>query len=721
MCTVTGYGKKHHTLLHVDVAVVEKPVVADVTSGKDQKKEEAPAAPGPSIVCSSLSAQQINKEVVLSTAIASVKDWRGEYHPCRVLLDSGSQSNFLSEQFAKLLRLKCEAVKVPIVGISGDKQTVTRQASTSISSLQREGCWILDFLVVPHVTGILPSRKIDVHDWNIPQHLPLADPTFYLPAKVDMLLGAELFFELLCTDRFKLADNQPMLWQTKLGWIVCGSHDAVRRPTLVAATCQEADARLDDLVQRFWEQEELVESTNPTTENQKCMEHFAATHRRENGRYVVRLPFRSTVNELGNSRALAERRFLQTERKLMQNPELKAQYIAFINEYINLGHCVAVDVREEGGFYLPQHAIVKPSSSTTKLRVVFDASARSDSGYSLNDVLVPGPVVQDNRMAIVLCFRKHKYVFTSDVTKMYRQVRVDDRDTVYQRIIWRENPQDKLQTLELKTAMYGTSCAPFCATVCLRQLAQDEEDEFPLAARVVKKEVYIDDVLAGSDDLREALECQKQLIGLLQRGGFALHKWCANDMRLLEHIPGKDREELARIEDHSMNDVVKTLGLFWDPSNDVFLFHMQAEEDDLRNHTKRTVLSDTARIFDSLGMLGPVIIVLKVFCQELWAQGLGWDEPLPARLEEQWKQMKADLRHINQIEIPRRVVPDQATSFEIHGFSDASQKAFAACVFMRSLKSDGTAEMELLGSKTRVAPLPKKTWKQKGREAFHHT
>lgn len=149
MCTISGCGKKHHTLLHAEVPIIEKPIVVDSTSGKEQRKEEASTPSGPSIVCSNISSQQINKEVILSTALVSVKDFRGEYHPCRVLLDSGSQSNFLSEQFAKQLQLKCDFVAVPIVGISGDKQTVTRRTSASIKSLQRDGPWILDFLVVP--------------------------------------------------------------------------------------------------------------------------------------------------------------------------------------------------------------------------------------------------------------------------------------------------------------------------------------------------------------------------------------------------------------------------------------------------------------------------------------------------------------------------------------------------------------------------------------------
>ncbi|XP_062703860.1 uncharacterized protein LOC134286283 [Aedes albopictus] len=707
VCTVAGCGRKHHTQLHSEVPV---PAEKAAEGSVPETKKEPPTQPEQTtsaVTCTSFTGKSVqpNKnEVILSTAVVQVKDTRGCYRSCRVLLDSGSQSNFMSENFVKMLRLKLDNVRVPIVGINGERLTATQRTAAEVKSSCNESSWSLEFLIVPQVTGVLPLQKIDVRPWNIPPDLNLADPRFNIPARVDMLIGAELFFELLITERLKLDIGQPMLWRSELGWIVCGSYRSNQRPVVVTTVhCQPAETNLEDTVQRFWEQEEVPETTKLTTENEQCIEHFEKTHRRENGRFVVRLPFRNNVNQLGDTRHLAERRFLHLERRFVQSPELKQQYVSFINEYLALGHCRRVEHagNEDHGYYLPHHAIVKPTSSTTRLRVVFDASARSDTNLSLNDVLITGPVLQD-----------------TDIVKMYRQIRVDESDSPYQKILWRDNCQEPLNTLELTTVTYGTSCAPFCATACLKQLADDEQTEFPIASKVARKDFYMDDVLSGDDELQRALECQYQLTAMLQRGGFRLHKWCANTPELLERIPVNEREVQAKIEDHNPNEVIKTLGLLWDPKNDVFLFRTRPQDEIREFNTKRTVLSDTAKIFDPLGLLEPVTVVTKLFIQELWARGVNWDERLTTDQEARWRRFTQDLQRINELQIPRRALADDATAFEIHGFSDASQKAYGACVYLRSVKRDGTAAMHLLSSKTRVAPLPKKPGSKRSGKPF---
>ena len=135
--------------------------------------------------------------MILSTALVEIKDSAGASHFCRALLDSGSQSNFLSAHIVNLLRLKCERIRVPVVGINGERMTVQRLTITNLKSLKQDDCWSPEFLVVPQVTGTIPFSRIDTRDWKFPTDKPLADPRFDLPAKVDMLLGAELFFELL--------------------------------------------------------------------------------------------------------------------------------------------------------------------------------------------------------------------------------------------------------------------------------------------------------------------------------------------------------------------------------------------------------------------------------------------------------------------------------------------------------------------------------------------
>ncbi|XP_038109051.1 uncharacterized protein LOC119766868 [Culex quinquefasciatus] len=146
---------------------------------------------------------------------------------------------------------------------------------------------------------------------------------------------------------------------------------------------------------------------------------------------------------------------------------------------------------------MPHHAVLRPSSTSTKLRVVFDASAKSSSGTSLNDLLMVGPPVQDSLFAILLRFRLCPYVLSSDLSKMYRQIRIDPDHSSFQRIFWREKPTDPLKVYGLSTVTYGTASAPFLATRTLVQLAEDEQKEFPIGAKLLKESFYVDDCLCG--------------------------------------------------------------------------------------------------------------------------------------------------------------------------------------------------------------------------------
>lgn len=131
-------------------------------------------------------------------------------------------------------------------------------------------------------------------------------------------------------------------------------------------------------------------------------------------------------------------------------------------------------------FYLPHHAVFK-ESTTTKLRVVFNASCKTANGRSLNDEMLVGPKLQDDLVNIMVRFRLHKTAFAADVAKMYRQILVREEDRDYQRVLWRDNPSEPIKKFQLTTVTYGTSAAPFLAVNTIIKLAEAERGSFPEA------------------------------------------------------------------------------------------------------------------------------------------------------------------------------------------------------------------------------------------------
>ncbi|GFW41084.1 integrase catalytic domain-containing protein [Trichonephila clavipes] len=159
---------------------------------------------------------------------------------------------------------------------------------------------------------------------------------------------------------------------------------------------------------------------------------------------------------------------------------------------------------------------------------------------------------------------------------------------------------------------YETKPAPYLATRCLRQLAHERKNKYPLAAPVIQNSTLIDDFLSGADDITTTKKMQRQLIGLVEEGCSHLYKWSSNSEELLEDVPIKNREFLFNETD----ELVKTLGLRWRPREDIFMYQMNSQEVPV-TITKRTALSFISKLYDPLGLLQPIISKAKIMIQKI--------------------------------------------------------------------------------------------------------
>jgi len=201
-------------------------------------------------------------------------------------------------------------------------------------------------------------------------------------------------------------------------------------------------------------------------------------------------------------------------------------------------------------------------SSTTKLRVVFDASAKTSTGVSLNDCLLVGPKVQEDLIDILMRFRMHLISFSADIATMYRQVTLNPHDRDYHRFVWRTDPNEEVQDYRMTKVTFGVASSAYHAQRVLIELAEDEGSKYPLASPIIKRDLYMDDCLSGSRDVETAIKTQQELIDILKQGGFEMRKWSSNNVELLKALP----QELCEIRndldlDYS-NDVIKTLGMY---------------------------------------------------------------------------------------------------------------------------------------------------------------
>lgn len=325
-----------------------------------------------------------------------------------------------------------------------------------------------------------------------------------------------------------------------------------------------------------------------------------------------------------------------------------------MEEYERLGHMRKVGVYSDdlskNGYFLPHHSVFKENSSTTKLRVVSDGSCKRPSQSSLNDELSAGPALQNDLSTIINRWRRFKIGFRADIEKMFRQIRVIDKDQNFQQILWRNKTSNQMSIYKLSTVTYGTTSAPFLSIRVLQQLADDEEQSYPLASKVLKTDTYVDDVITGADNLEEAFELYAQLFNLLKCGNFNLRKWIMNCNELLELIPVEYRE-YSEFFDFNKTNTVKALGLQWNITDDCFSFKINIDAN--YNVTKRSLVSDAAKLYDPLGWLAPYTILAKIEFQDLWLLGIDWNESLPEDIKLRWLEYRKHLKILEEINILR--------------------------------------------------------------------
>jgi hypothetical protein len=206
-----------------------------------------------------------------------------------------------------------------------------------------------------------------------------------------------------------------------------------------------------------------------------------------------------------------------------------------MSDYLSSGHMSIA--RSVGQYFIPHHAVCKNEDGNTKIRMVFDASAKCSSGVSLNNVLFSGPKLQREIVDVLISFRLFRHAFTADIRQMYRQILVSSRFRTFQHILWRDSPHDKVVDYELNTVTYGVNCAPYLALRVLQCIADNDCAQFPLVRDALCYQTYVDDICYGADNVASVLAVQSDLISVLARSGFELHKWSSNTPAVLQAIP----------------------------------------------------------------------------------------------------------------------------------------------------------------------------------------
>ena len=620
--------KSHHSLLHGEFDRDIKVKASDRASRGVVPSSSTEVGESSAQHNSHLShPEHRQRSTLLMTCQVAIITSDGEMTKARALLDCASSTSFVTERLAQQLQLPRRRQRTQVAGIGGNEQTlsscsvvdfaVANLRSLKIGKLSGPS-WKIEAVVLPKITSKLPLLPVTFNNkWKHLAGIRLADPEFGIPGHIDILLGVDVFSRAIRQGWRVGPPGSPIALNTTFGWVLSGStgHEIQQQ----AISCFSSTLTGDELLQKFWEVENCnFQSPSYSLEEQAVMDHFHANHSRDKeGRFIVPLPKKTGASPLGETRSMAVRRFLSLERSLHS----KGNFHSFddvINEYFQQSHAEPVPSKDlmktcKEVFYLPMHAVYKDSSSTSKLRVVFDASAKSSSGVSLNDQLLVGPTVHAPLIDVLLRFRRHVIALSTDISRMYRAILLPESQRDLHRFVWRRNERDPLKDYRMTRLTFGVSASSFAANMAVKQNAIVHEHSHPLAAEAVRDCFYVDDGLLGADSLPEATELQKEAQNMFAKGGFLLRKWKSNEPEALRHLPPHLVDTKPSHDLPTDSKYTKVLGIEWNTELDSLRLTAGVFTSE-RALTKRALASNVAKIYDILEWYSPTVIKLKIYC-----------------------------------------------------------------------------------------------------------
>ena len=282
-------------------------------------------------------------------------------------------------------------------------------------------------------------------------------------------------------------------------------------------------------------------------------------------------------------------------------------------------------------FYIPHKPVVRESAESTKLRIVYDASARaSENSPSLNECLNPGPPLQNQLWNVLVRARFHPVLITGDLKQAFLQVRIQETDRDALRFHWFKDLQTKtIEVLRFTRALFGLAPSPFLLGGVIQQHLTNFRTVSPEIVSEIEKSLYVDDLISGGENEMKAEQLKTKATEIFADATFDLHKWHSN-ARELESYNTVEREETETFAKQQLGvsngDQASILGLPWSKEADTIGVNFPSDKTE---STKRGILGKVAKIYDPLGLVTPVTLTGKLLYRDVCNAKLAWDTKLP--------------------------------------------------------------------------------------------
>ncbi len=672
-----------------------------------------------------------DKQVLLQSAYVEVSNPEyTSFNEAHIILDSASQKSYITESLATKLQLKklgTENLAVQNFGSTTPKYVKATSAQVNLKTSSGEYIRVA-VSIVPTISGRIQQSAIPQEIQKKLQRYKLADriPKETKSHNIDILLGADYYCHFMKSRKKKIHDNLYLL-DSEFGWIVTGqvsaeagdekqSNDTISMLTncrgpiaenlgLKQKWVPEHDKHVPELGD-LWNMESIGIGDMARTQkddNTEALKIFNENikYLADEGRYEVVFPFKEELTSLPNNYRLAYGRLVSLMKSLNKDKEILKRYNAVIKDQIEREMIEAVPDDEVDDdtvkHYIPHGAVIDETRATTKIRVVFDASAKTKkTNHSLNDLLYRGPVYIGDLCGVIFRFRLHEICVCSDLEKAFHMIslRPDMRNVC--RFLWVKNldqpvSRENLQIYRFRRVFFGAICSPMLLGATIDYHLEKHKDDYEMIP-LLKQDIYVDNLITGTSCVPKALTLYKESKELFQKAAMNIREWTSNSEEFMSQIP---------VEDRSTHKNYKVLGMHWNQKNDTFSLQLGNTVE--QPSTKRGILKEIAKFFDPMGFCSAITLRAKLLLQSLWRQEVTWDEPISAEDDRKWQEIKQDMKGYENIIIPRMI---GGKNYKLIAFVDASDLAYSAAVYLTS-QVGSKMQSHLIFSKTRLSPKRK--------------
>ena len=484
-----------------------------------------------------------------------------------MLFDSGSQRTYITEDLAKKLSLTLgEKSKISLVTFGSEKPQPLVTPSTVLNIELKDGSALqITANIIPKITGEMQRRPFNtrcLQNWEyLWKDNALADtlPTEIESSTIDLLIGNDYYLDLILPQKVEIQQGLYMLG-SKLGWILAGRTsesvktteeqsllvltygNEIERNTNVFTAVDKALPTKPNL-EDFWRLESIgILDTPRDPKDDQILQQFNETVQYADGRYKVSWPWKEEVENLPENHGLALGRLKSLLNRLRSNPDLGKQYGDIIEDQLKQGIIEKVPPRTSNQFrkhYIPHHAVINPTKTTTKVRIVYDASAKTKTeNKSLNECLHKGPVMLQNLTGILLRFRLNRIALVSDIEKAFLQVSLAEESRDITRFLWLKNRnmltlENNIQEYRFCRVPFGIISSPFLLAATLEHHLQKYKFN---TAEKIRNNIYVDNVITGSESVENAVKFYTEAKQIFTKAGMNLRDWATNNQETLDII-----------------------------------------------------------------------------------------------------------------------------------------------------------------------------------------